>query len=99
MKKRSKAARTGQIQVRLKKMLEENLEGIGGGLVQKAIEGNYNAAQLLLRLGVADPGQGTGETEEEDRKQARMFFLEMVEQVLGERAEENRSEVGKIARS
>jgi hypothetical protein len=88
VKKRKKTTAPGKIQARLQEMLEENLDGIGSGLVQKAIEGHYNAAQLLLRLSGVDPEPGPGGAPEEDRQQARMFFLEMVEEMLGERPDE-----------
>lgn len=82
-------AQVEQIQARLRDLLEENLDGIGHGLVQKAIEGNYNAAQLLLRLSGIDTDPGAGVSMEEDQRQARIFFLEIVEQMLGEQPDES----------
>lgn len=92
--RRDAAAQAEQIRARLRNLLEENLEGIGQGLVQKAVEGNYNAAQLLLRLSGIDTDPGAGGSAEDDQRQARIFFLEMVEQMLGERRDES---TGKLA--
>lgn len=85
VKRQSEKVHADRVQAKLSKLLEENLDGIGQGLVKSAIDGNYNAAQLLLRVGGADVKPGVSDEADEDRRQARMFFLDLVEQMLGER--------------
>lgn len=96
-------ARKTQSQARWRELVDKNLDAIGRGLVQKASEGNYNAAQLLLRLGGMDPDADPAA--DTDAAEARMFFLEMVEQMLGLRREDGQSAgqggrgVGRAAKS
>jgi hypothetical protein len=92
VKKQSKPRLTRQIQARLRELLEENLESIGRGLIQKATEGNYNAAQLLVRLsGIDDDCESERDTKaDEDRQLGRMFFLEMAGRMLDEHVRETK---------
>jgi hypothetical protein len=71
---------TGKIQGRFRQIAMKNLDAIGQGLVQRAGEGNYNAANLLLQLGGIGPSQGKG-----DRPGGlpRMFLLDLVDKLLG----------------
>jgi hypothetical protein len=88
-KKGDGTPQTNQIQARLRQLLEGNLDAIGQGLVQKASEGNYNAVQLLLRLSGVDPDPKFGAVEDDDQQQGRIFFLEMVERMVGQRPEDS----------
>jgi hypothetical protein len=90
-------AQTDRVRAKFSKLLDESLDDIGRSLVQKAIEGNYNAAQLLLRLSGTESEPAPGITPEEDRQQARIFFLEMVEQMLGQRLDDTDDEAGETA--
>lgn len=84
-KKSGVTPQTDRIQARFRQLLDENVDAIGQGLVQKASEGNYNAAQLLLRFSGVDPDADFGSAAEDDRQHARIFFLEMVERMVAER--------------
>ncbi len=86
-KKSDRTAQTNDIQARFRQLLEGNFDAIGQGLVQKASEGNYNAAQLLLRYSGVSPDLNFDAAGDDDQQQARIFFLEMVELMVGQRTD------------
>jgi FKBP-type peptidyl-prolyl cis-trans isomerase (trigger factor) len=85
-------AQSEQIQARLQQILEEHVDAIGLAMVQKAREGNYNAAQLLLRLGGIDSSPAPEAAAENERQTTRIIFLDIVEQILGPQTDEGRED-------
>jgi hypothetical protein len=78
----------GMIHEAFRRLVEANLDAIGQGLVQKASEGNYNAAHLLLELSGVGPSTSKKKDASSPSGLPRMFLIELVEKVLGRRLEQ-----------